>query len=228
MGHVLARLAGFGMTLTPRRPYSFERASDTPPAVRVTTGEGETARIACVTAVTGPPRVELTNARDVDDVVDVQPGPAEPHWRIETSAYALAWPAGFTVESPPADDFSPFLLWGPDDALLHVQGPVDRERIPPPPQLAGPGQRLVDHRADPAFEAVELAYRHEGDEWRQWHHLVALDEKQALVVTSQCPARHAELVRSAAETVARSLTTSPAHGASPPEAGREVTAEEHE
>ena len=58
MGHVHARLTGFGMTLIPIWPYTFDRVAHRPDNVRVTRWEGETAHTA---VVTGPADIELTN-----------------------------------------------------------------------------------------------------------------------------------------------------------------------
>ncbi|MET9515821.1 hypothetical protein [Streptomyces sp. NPDC002994] len=193
------------MTLTPIWPYTFERVADAPSSVRVTKWEAQVARTALISAAVGTSSIALTNVEHADEVVDVLPGPLEPGWRIETSPYSVVWPEGFTIDSPPAGDNSPFHLWGPDDALIYIQGPMSPERIPAPAQFTGPGQRLIDHRQDPAFEVVELAYQHDEAEWRQSHHLVVLNETLSLVVTAQCRATQAAHVRLAAESMARSV-----------------------
>lgn len=204
MGHVFARLTGFGMTLTPIWPYTFTRVEHRPGTVSVTRWEGDTAHTA---VITGPSDIELTNAASPDEVVEVAAGPVEPGWRIETSPFSLDWPDGFTIESAPADDnSSPFLLFGPAGSVIYLQGPYALDRIPPLAQLAGPGQTLVDQRTEAAFDVVELAYELDGDAWRQCHHLVNLDDEYRLVITAQTPATHGAEVRAAAELMARSLT----------------------
>jgi hypothetical protein len=204
MGHVYARLTGFGMTLIPVWPYTFDRVEHRPGSVRVTRWEGDTAHTA---VVAGPADIELTNAGSPGEVVEVLAGPAEAGWRIETSPFSVDWPAGFSIDSPPADDSSsPFLLFGPAGSAIYLQGPYGRDRIPPPAQLVGPGQTLVDQQSEAAFDVVELAYEHDGDGWRQSHHLVDLDDEHRLVITAQTPATHGGQVRAAAELMARSVT----------------------
>ncbi|MFG2693429.1 hypothetical protein [Kitasatospora sp. NPDC048407] len=194
------------MTLTPIWPYTFERPDHAPGTVRVTRWEGQTAHTAVVTGPAAQPTIELANARSVTEVVEVLAGPDEHLWRIETSPFSVEWPEGFSIDSPPAGDTSmPFCLFGPADALIYLQGPRSLDRIPPLTQFVAPGQTLVDHRTEAAFEAVELAYQHEGTASRQWHHLVALTDTLGLVVTAQSPAAHAAEVRGAAESVARSV-----------------------
>lgn len=197
MGHVLARLAGHGVTLVPWWPYGFERSPDTPDVVTVIQGAGESTRTATV---------DVTDARTVEQVVDVLPGPEERVWRIETSQYSVIWPDAFAIESAPTGDSTPFYLWGPDECLIYPQGPLDRGRIPPLVELAGPGQTMLSEQHDPELSSVDLAYRHEGESWRQSHHLVPFGAGRALVITAQAPAAHAGLIWASAQAVARSVT----------------------
>lgn len=207
MGHVFARLTGFGMTLIPIWPYTFERPEQAPGTVSVTRWEGHTAHTVVITGPAEAPAIRLTNAQSADEVVEVLAGPAEHVWRIETSPFSVEWPEGFAIDSPPAgDDSTPFLLFGPDGSVIYLQGPRGHDRIPPLTQLIAPGQTLVDHRSEPAFEVVELAYQHDGTAWRQIHHLVALTDTHGLVITAQSPATHTTQVRQAAELMARSAT----------------------
>ncbi|MFC0548893.1 hypothetical protein [Kutzneria chonburiensis] len=203
MGHVFARLTGFGMTLIPIWPYTFDRVEHRPGSVKVTRWAGDTAHTA---VVTGPADVELTGAESPGEVVEVLTGPAGSVWRIETSPFTIDWPEGFSIDSPPADDnSSPFLLFGPAGSAIYLQGPYRRDRIPPLTQLAGPGQTLVDQQSAAAFDAVELEYEQGGNTWRQTHHLVDLGDER-LVITAQTPATHGIQVRAAAELMARSVT----------------------
>ncbi|MCF2527838.1 hypothetical protein [Yinghuangia soli] len=206
MGHVFARLTGFGMTLIPVWPYTFERTVDAPGTVSVTRWEGQAARTAIVAGSAEKPSVQLANTQTADEVVEVLAGPAEQVWRIETTPFSVEWPEGFAIDSPPAGDNStPFMLFGPAGSTIYLQGPLSRDQIPSPARLAAPGQALVDHRTEGAFEAVELAYQHDGAAWQQSHHLVALTESHVLVITAQSPATHAAQVRAAADLMARSV-----------------------
>jgi hypothetical protein len=198
VSHVLARLAGHGVTLVPWWPYGFERSPGTPGVVTVIHGAGEATRTAAV---------DVTDARTVEHVVEVLPGPGEKVWRIETSQYSVIWPDAFVIESPPTGDSTPFYLWGPDESLIYPQGPLARDRIPPLVELAGPGQTMVSQQRDPGLESVHLAYRHEGESWRQSHHLVPFGGGRALVITAL--AAHADLTWQAAQAVARSVTARP-------------------
>lgn len=209
MGHVFARLTGFGLTLVPIWPYNFKRSPHTPDSVTVTHWAGETAQTATVTGTGDVPAVVVTGVETADQVVDVLHGPDERVWRIETSPYSVKWPEGFEIESPPEGDDSPFHLWGPDRSLIYPQGPLNRDRIPPLTELAGPGQTILAQQRLPAFDAVDLAYQHEGADWRQSHHLVPFSDDRVLIITAQAPADHAHLTRQAAEIVARSVTARP-------------------
>jgi hypothetical protein len=210
VGHVFARLTGFGLTLVPIWPYDFKRAAHAPDAVTVTHWAGETAQTATVTATAEAPAITLTGVDAVEQVVDVFEGPDERVWRIETSPYSVEWPEGFEIGSPPeGDNSSPFHLWGPDRSLIYPQGPLNRDRIPALTELAGPGQTILDQQSGSCFDTVDLAYRHEGVDWRQSHHLVPFGESRVLIVTAQSPATHARLTRQAAEAVARSVTAPP-------------------
>lgn len=210
MGHVFARLTGFGLTLVPIWPYNFRRSPHTPGTVSVTRWVGETAQTATVTGGGDSPAIALTGVEAVDQVVDVLEGPDERVWRIETSPYSVEWPEGFEIDSPPAgDNSSPFHLWGPNGSLIYPQGPLKRERIPSLTELAGPGQTIIARQNGPGFDAVDLAYEHEGADWRQSHHLVPFGADRVLIITAQSPAAHAALTRQAAEIVARSVTAPP-------------------
>ncbi|MFI6978512.1 hypothetical protein ACIBSV_07915 [Embleya sp. NPDC050154] len=206
MGHVLVRLTGFDVTLVPYWPYTFERASAAGEgAVRVTKWEGSVPLSALVTPSAGTPDIALNNARSTDEVVDVLPGPAHRNWRIETSPYSVAWPEGFTIE-PSDQGAMPFFLLGPHDAAIYIQGPSSHEHMPPLTEFVGPGQTIVDHRRARGCEVVEVAYHHEGVDWRQTHRLVALSPTMSLVVTAQSPATQAREVSLAGERVALSVT----------------------
>jgi hypothetical protein len=212
VGHVLARLTGFGLTLIPISPYTFQRSNYTPGTVNVTRWKGPTAHTATVTGPADAPSINLTGAQTVDEVVDILSGPTEPLWRIETSPYLVEWPEGFTIDSPPANDAtSPFYLRGPEDALIYIQGPYPSDRIPPLNDTAAPGQQVTDHQHGPDFEVVELTYQHEGADWHQSHHLVPLNDALAVIVTTQSPATQAPQTRLAAKSMARSVITRPSN-----------------
>jgi hypothetical protein len=202
VGHVFARVSGYGLTLVPIWPYRFERTPAARPGSVTVTHWGDGA---VRTATVHGQAVDLSGADSVDQVVDIAAGPAERTWRVETSLYSVAWPEGFRIESPPEAGPSMFDLHGPDGALLYVQGPFADDRLPMPDQLVAPGQAVVAKRRVQDVEAVELAYAHENVEWRQGYWFVPLGQGRSLVVTAQAPAAHAEETMRAGDLVAGSV-----------------------
>jgi hypothetical protein len=206
VGHVFARLFGYGLILVPMWPYRFDRSAAAPSAVTVTHWDGGVQRVATVRGPAHDLVVELSEAGSVDQVVDVLPGPEQDSWRIETSLYSVAWPEGFSVESPGQDSGpSKFDLHGPDGALIYVQGPFARDRLPPAEQLAAAGQEIVKERRERDVDVVELAYEHDGEDWRQGYWFVPFSDGQSLVVTAQAPAGRAAATIQAGDGVALSV-----------------------
>jgi hypothetical protein len=201
VGHVFVRLSGFGVSLVPIWPYSFQRVEGEPGAVTASYFGEEASPTATLSAVRNT--VVLKNAESLEQVVDVLDGPQEAAWRIETTSFSMMWPEGFEISSQPAGDPTPFYLHGRDGALIYTQGPLAPERVPA--DFAAPGQRIIHKESGPGFEAIELVYRHEGADWFQSHHLVPLGGR-VLIITAQSLAANAEPTLRAAETVARSVT----------------------
>ena len=126
--HVLARLSGHGVVVLPHPSYRLQRVAGGPETtLRVSRGEA-----------TGVVDV-LAALQTKSALVDVSEGGGEGPWRIETGIFTCPWPRGFDLTG---DDASPFLLWGPGDALIWVDGPVPEERTTPLDKLVGPGQRI--------------------------------------------------------------------------------------
>lgn len=198
MGHVLARLSGYGMALIPHWPYVFERERDGSDAVRVT----HWAPAGAVHAVIEPGR-----PAEGSDAVDAVEGVGAPYWVIETSVFHLRWPAGFTLESPSdADDGTPFYLHGPGHAVIFPQGPVSKERLADPNALIAPDQTVLQRRAGGnGASVVELSYQHDGEAWWQAHWTVPYDAEQVVVITAQSLLAASTQVREAAEMAATSL-----------------------
>jgi hypothetical protein len=191
MGHVLARLNGYGVQLVPYWPYRFVRppASD-PAVVRVVRVTPDGDRTAEVTA---------RDPRSVDGVVDVTTEPSPDGWRIETSVFSVPWPDGFDVHSPiDESDRKDFYLVRGDDAAIFPQGPVRTERLPAQNGWAAEGQRIVSRSAVDDIEVVELAYNLEGDSWWQSHWIVPWRPDRALIFTAQAPNLAVEPTRRAA------------------------------
>ena len=195
--HVLARVSGFGWTILPYAPFACERLGED---VIVVSHETRRARIAFAS---GTPVIELGEGTEsIHQVADIVRGPGWNHWRIETTVFTLRWPAGFALWS--SGQAPGFDLLGPAQTMIYLQGPVLASRLPP----------LADmHAADQSVIAqgetwVELAYEHEGAEWRQRHQIAALGEYR-LVLTGQGPEAEFPFVRSALEEVTASVQPAP-------------------
>ncbi|MGX6604931.1 hypothetical protein ACWKSP_22790 [Micromonosporaceae bacterium Da 78-11] len=197
MGHVLARLTGYGMRLVPHWPYRFERHPSEPGTVRV------------ARAAQGGPRTTLvrpgTPAGD-SDVVDVTDGPAHQEWLIETSAATMRWPDGFTLESPlEARDRTPFYLLGPDEAAIWPQGPMPADKLAEPDALITEDQTVTARRElGRGITAVELSYEYDGRTWWQAHWLIPYGDDEMLVLTGQAPDTAAARTRTAGDFAALS------------------------
>jgi len=169
MGHVFARLAGHGLVLVPYWPYTFERPDVASDAVMVTHWRPE-----------GPARtlVDPLAAHSVPGIVDVEPGPEQPYWVIETGSFKAAWPHGFSVTS----DLEPYCLVGENDASIYVQGPG---HIADPEALIAAGQTVAGRRTIQDVQVLDLAYEHEGEPWWQSVYFYPRDDGRVLVFTAQ-------------------------------------------
>ncbi|MEV0128696.1 hypothetical protein AB0H83_09530 [Dactylosporangium sp. NPDC050688] len=186
MAHVLARLAGYGLVLTPHWPFGFERDLTAPGAVLVTHGRQQ-ALVDPATPTSHP------------GVVDIADGPTHPYWLIETSQFAMAWPAGYALESPSdPHDGTPFYLHGPDEQLIFPQGPAV---VAGPDALVAPGQTVLQRGSTAGAEVVEVGYQHEGEPWWQAHFLLPHGEHHTLVLTAQSRYADAAGTRAAAQSM---------------------------
>ncbi|MEV4637786.1 hypothetical protein AB0J80_10570 [Actinoplanes sp. NPDC049548] len=202
MGHVLARLSGFGLVLLPHWPYSFEREREGSDAVRVTRW-----------TPSGPVQAVVEPGQRVDptDAMDVEPGSDLPYWQIETSVFCARWPADFTLESPrDTGDRTPFYLQGPGEATIFPQGPVPKARLASPDALVAPYQTVVARRTDDnGVTVVELTYEHDDKLWWQAHWVLPFRGDQLVVLTAQSLESSSERARKAAETVVASFQSAP-------------------
>lgn len=193
--HVLARLQGFGAIVLPDVPYRIERVADAPETtLRITSGE----------------TTEIVDVRDAvrgdvkTGVANVTGGDERGEWRIETSVFACAWPRHFALSSDP-DEISPFLLFGPNDAMIWVAGPVDRAKATPIEKLATEDQtiRAVAEAGDNA--RIDVDYEHDDETWWQRRYVLAWGDAHVLVVTAQARAADEEPVRLAVDAVEASI-----------------------
>lgn len=210
MGHVLARVTGFGLAVVPVWPYRVELVPDDPAALLVIRTDGETRRSVVLRGGREKPVADLgDDVVSMDEVAEVMRGPDANEWRVETSVYSVVLPAGFALEPPADDGPSMFDLHGPGGALIWVQGPFDRASLPDVEALAAPGQTLAGVASQDGVEAVELAYDHDGEPWNQRHYVVPFAGSRVLVVTAQAPASHVDLFRRASAEVAASVRSTP-------------------
>lgn len=197
--HVYARLSGFGWTVLPLAPFRFERVPHQPKVILVEHQSAEGPRRAKLDFERGLPAVKLADGTDrLEDILELLEGPDVDHWKIETSVYSVRWPEGFVIRStaePPGFD-----LAGPSGTLIFLQGPFDRQNLPPLAEMVGPEQSI--YRLGTNW--IELAYEYEGEHWRQTHRVVDYGS-DAVVVTSQAPESWDVLVSSVADRVAESL-----------------------
>jgi hypothetical protein len=158
------------------------------------------------------PKGKFRFERDVtpvaSDSVEVLPAPGAREWRIETSAYSIAWPAGFVVTDDP-DELSPFLLEGAREALIWTTGPVARDKVIPIEKLATDDQR-IRAIADAGEDArIDLDYVLDDDEgvgepWWQRRY-VRVVPGGAIVLSAQARATDEDSVRAAIDAIDASL-----------------------
>jgi hypothetical protein len=211
MGHVFARITGFGLIVVPVWPSRVELVAADPAALRISTDAPIDGQPALSAVVRGGDTAVADLGEGVEslgELAEVLRGPDTREWRIETVVYSIGWPAGFAVEPPGDVGGSLFDLHGPDGSLIWIQGPFDRRDLPAVVELAAPGQQLTGVHTGDDLEAVELSYEHDGEGWNQRHYLIPF-AGEVLVVTAQAPARHVDLFRLASAEVAASVRPAP-------------------
>lgn len=187
--HVLARLQGFGVLVLSKAPYRIGRVPDAP-ETRLRIAHGERSEEVDVSE----PREGLT------ELADVTRGDSAERWRIETTVLTCAWPAGFDLASDP-EERSPFLLLGPNDAMVWLSGPVDREQTQPIESLAVSGQTIRAVAQSDDRERIDVDYTIDGDRWWQRRYVVPWTETQDVVVTGQARPATEELTALATDLV---------------------------
>jgi len=211
MGHVFARITGFGLIVVPVWPSRVDLVTTDPAALRISAASGIDGQPRLAAVVRGGETAVADLGEGVESLAqlaEVTRGPDSREWRIETPVYSIGWPEGFAVEPPADTGGSLFDLHGADGMLIWLQGPFDRRDLPPVNELAAPGQQLTGVHSGTDLEAVELAYEHDGEDWNQRHYLIPFAE-QVLVVTAQAPARYVDLFRLASAEVAARVRPAP-------------------
>ncbi len=198
MGHVLARVSGFGWTVLPLFPFRFEHVNGNERALRVERG-GATPKVATVSFETGRPRVDLSpGTPNGADVCDLTPSKVAGDFRVETTAFTIGWPADFDIVSTEPGGPSPFDFVRNDGCLVYVQGPLSLARVPKLEAMCAPGQRIVDRGTHATGEWVELVYEHDGRMHWQRHTTVSWGRESMMIVTAQSPEGQAAKTRAAA------------------------------
>ena len=189
-------LVGHGALLIPRAGFRLEHvegAADS--TVRVTYGD-ESALL----------DVRAPDA-SASPLAEVLPGPQTRAWRIETTSYVCALPLGFVLADDP-DGFSPFVLDGPEGALVWVSGPMPRDRALPVENLIDEGQ-TVRGVADAGDNVrVDLDYVFEGEPWWQRRYILAWGKDDVLVLSAQARALDEDTVRVAIDGLVETIAPS--------------------
>ena len=193
--HVLARLQGFGAIVLPKAPYRIERVDDEADT-RLRIFHGERSAVVDVLAVL---RGEATT-----ELFDVSEGDPRQSWRIETSVVTHEWPVGFALSSDP-DELSPFVLFGPDDSMIWIAGPIDAKKATPIEKLVDEGQtvRAVAQAGD--SERIDVDYVIDDEAWWQRRYVLAWGEGKALVLSAQARAATEALASAALDAIERSI-----------------------
>jgi hypothetical protein len=198
MGHVLARVSGYGWAIVPHFPFRFAHVEGNARALRVERGD-PTPKAATVIIEAGGPRLELSSgAKSAAEVCDLIASDALDGFRVETSVFAIGWPTGFDVVSGEPGSPSPFDFVSDEGSLLYVQGPLAQSRVPRLEAMSAPGQRIIGRGTHPAGEWIELSYEHGGRAHWQRHATVRWARETMLVLTAQALVEQTDTTRAAA------------------------------
>ena len=201
-GHVFARLAGFGLTVTPFAPFRMRYAEEPADAIDIEYDSAEGRLFARLIPDNGGYKSKIDqNTKSLYDVVDVDPGPDWGYWRIETTVFTCGWPAELALCSNSDAVPSPFDLVGDHGELVYVQHP---SRVPDVADMCAPNQTVLNMERGSDADWIELEYEHGGAVWRQ-RHVVVEREGRRLAVTMQSPLDYSAEAATAAHQVARSL-----------------------
>jgi hypothetical protein len=174
VGHIYVVASGFGKRVIPKTaPYRF--AVGDAGSLRVGLGEGAPAIVGSAQSVAQAHAAAAA-------VADVVEGPEWAAWWLETHAYRVPLPEGWTAHASGEVSPSVFDLVGPGESMLFVQMP---RVVPPVEQMVAKGQRLVERGEMSAGEWIRVQYTHAGVSYLQRHVRMRIGEWDAMV-TLQC------------------------------------------
>jgi len=182
-------LAGHGVTVVPRPPFSLERHGGRGGDAVVVTHRVAGGLPRRLVLVPGPAGCAVEPSAGVGDAAAVAllaGGPAAPRWALRGEGFELDWPMGFQVDSSPAPDEPPgFDLVAPGGLLLTLHGPLPGAPASPEPFLV-PGGRVTAQGAAGPVAWCEVEFRQEQALWRQRAVAVHL-EGGTLVISLRAP-----------------------------------------
>ncbi|MDF1665619.1 MAG: hypothetical protein P1V97_27920 [Planctomycetota bacterium] len=186
MGHVFARLTGYGYSMVPvDSPYKFRWGRNNRTVLIDIETDKSTAEIHYPE---GKAFEEFSEGADMDEIVEITPVEHTGPFRVETSVFSVNWPSGFEIESSGSGEGPPYDIIGPDDTLIYIQGPIEKSFVPPIEELVAPGQRLTDKGTAHECQWVELSYSHEKVKWCQRHFRHDHGE-HVFLITGQAPVK---------------------------------------
>ena len=205
--HVFARISGYHLTIVPLAPFEYRQSADDDHLLVLSHTTSSTTKQATLRADNDGYRVKLAPCTtSFDEVADLTPSAQAGAWVIETSLFAVSWPRDFAFVSPPdAGSPSMFDLIGQDNALIYVQGPFQKTRLPALTDMGAPGQAITATGTTNERQWVEFAYEHEAVAWLQRHYVIPFSHNRALVVTMQTPQMHAGRTIAAADLIVQTL-----------------------
>ena len=207
MAHVFVRVSGFGAVVLPvRAPFRVLAPEEAHPALQLSVGTGEEARGAYVRFRDDAVDLSLApGTGEVGEVATFQRGPDLDHWRLDTVLFSVRWPRGLALASPGPEVSSPFDLYGPEGALVFVQGPYPAGQVPAPAALRAPGQVLLRTGITNGHAWAEFGYETGEQRWVQRQCPLALSDGRVLLLSSQAQEAHSEAIGAAVDELVGSF-----------------------
>ena len=186
--HLLVRLMGHGLCLTPLSLFDASQVGDDSGSVDITLHSGAFARV--LPAEGGyQSKIDPATTKTLRDVVhiDMAEGVLKAGWKIQTSRFSCVWPPALKLRSNryPSEP-SPFDLFTDYGLLIYVQSP---RVFPSLAAMAAPGQDTRRLVPDSPHPFVELTYQHQSVAWVQRHAVINLGASK-IILSAQFPASH--------------------------------------